>query len=177
MTRRVPACGAEMSYEVNIERSGIRAAIDLQGDSARIAEWAGAALPGFPQQANSASCRDGIYLCWIAARRWLLLAPLERENELLQLAPPGNAPVDISAVLVSDSLAFFTITGRDAAQIIAIASPLDTHDSVFAENAVTYTEAFGLKALLRRIPDGFELAVESSFADLLDDYLARATAS
>jgi len=165
-----------MSYDLHIERGGIRAIIDLQGESARIAEWAGAALPAFPERPNTASCRDGICLFWIAAERWLLHAALEREAELLALAAPQSAPLDISAVLVSDTLTFFTITGRDAAQLIAIASPLDTHPRVFADDAVSYTEAFGLKALLRRIPGGFEIAVESSYADLLADYLARATA-
>jgi sarcosine oxidase subunit gamma len=166
-----------MSYDVRIERSGIRALIELQGEPARIAEWAGAALPEFPRRPNTASCRGDICLFWIAAERWLLHAALAREAELLALAPPQTAPLDISVVLVSDTLTFFNIEGQDAAQIVAIASPLDTHSSVFADNAVSYTEAFGLKALLRRIPGGFEIAVESSFADLLADYLARATAA
>lgn len=165
-----------MSYDVRIERSGIHAVIDLQGDPTRIAEWAGDALPEFPLRPNTASCRGEICLFWIAAERWLLHATLDRESELLAIAPPQSAPVDVSAVLVSDTLAFFRIEGRDAQQIVAIASPLDTHASVFGDNAVSYTEAFGLKALLRRIPDGFEIAVESSFADMLGDYLARATA-
>ena len=166
-----------MSYEVHIERSGIRAIIDLQGEPDAITGWTGNALPDFPQRPNTASCRGEICLFWVAAERWLLHAPPEREAELQALAPPQDAPVEISAVLVSDTLTFFTIAGRDAAQIVAIACPLDTHISVFVDNAVSYTEAFGLKALLRRIPDGFELAIESSFADLLADYLARATAS
>ena len=166
-----------MSYDVRIERSGIRAIIDLQGEPGRIAKWARDALPEFPQRPNTASCRGDICLFWIAPERWLLHAALEREADLLAIAPPQSAPVDVSAVLVSDTLTFFRIEGRDAQQIVAIASPLDTHASVFDGNAVSYTEAFGLKALLRRIPGGFEIAVESSFADLLGDYLARATAS
>jgi len=166
-----------MSYEVRIERSGIHAIIDLQGEPERIAAWADDALPEFPQRPNTASGHGDICLFWVAAERWLLHAALEHEAELLAIAPPQTAPVDISAVLVSDTLTFFRIEGQDAAQIVAIASPLDTDASVFADNAVSYTEAFGLKALLRRIPGGFEIAVESSFADLLADYLARASAS
>jgi sarcosine oxidase subunit gamma len=166
-----------MGYDLRIERRGIRAIIDLQGEAAGIAEWAGDAFPDFPQRPNTASCRSGICLFWIAAERWLLHAALEREADLLALVPPQSAPLDISAVLVSDTLTFFALEGADAAQIVAIASPLDTHASVFAGNAVSYTEAFGLKALLRRIPGGYEIAVESSYADLLADYLARATAS
>jgi len=166
-----------MSYDVRIERSGIHAIIDLQGAAERIRAWAGAALPALPLQPNTASCRGEICLFWIGAERWLLHAALEREAELLALAPPRTAPVDISAVLVSDTLTFFRLEGSDAGQVVAIASPLDTHPAVFTDNAVSYTEAFGMKALLRRIPGGFEIAVESSYADLLADYLERATAA
>lgn len=87
-----------------------------------------------------------------------------------------SAPVDISIVLVSDTLKFFNIDGPDADQIVAIACPLDIHPSVFPHHGATYTEAFGLKALLMRVPGGFEIAVESSFADMIDDYFVRATA-
>ena len=79
-------------------------------------------------------------------------------------------------MLVSDTLRFFHIDGSDALQIIAIACPLDTHPSVFPENGAGYTEIFGIKGLLVRSGDGFDIAVESSFADMIEDYLARANA-
>ena len=46
----------------------------------------------------------------------------------------------------------------------------------FDETSVTFTEAFGLKALVRRVDDGFEFAVERSFGDMVADYLTRACA-
>ena len=79
-------------------------------------------------------------------------------------------------MLVSDTLRFFHIEGPDAAQIVAIACPLDTHPSTFPSNGASYTEIFGVKGLLARRGDGFDIAIESSFADMVADYLQRATA-
>lgn len=77
---------------------------------------------------------------------------------------------------VSDTLTFFDITGPDAGEIMSIACPLDLHHTVFGDLDVTFTEVFGLKALLLRAIGGFEFAVEQSFGDMIADYLARATA-
>jgi sarcosine oxidase subunit gamma len=165
-----------MSYEIQIERGELQALIDLQGSAATIRDWVETGFPEFPSTPNTASTQAGISLCWIAAERWLLRAPIEREDDLLAITKPDTAPLDTSIVLVSDTLRFFNIDGPDAPQIVAIACPLDTHPSVFPTNAVTYTEIFGIKGLLARRGDGFEIAVESSFADMVEDYLQRANA-
>jgi sarcosine oxidase subunit gamma len=75
-----------------------------------------------------------------------------------------------------DAFKFFEVVGPDAAEIISIASPIDHHISVFPENGVSYTNIFGIKGLLIRINDGFEIVVESSYADLMQDFLKRANA-
>ena len=95
---------------------------------------------------------------------------------MIEITRPDTAPLEIGIVLVSDTLRFFHIEGSDAAQIVAIACPLDTHASTFPPNGVSYTEIFGIKGLLVRSGDGFDIAVESSFADMIEDYLARANA-
>ena len=96
--------------------------------------------------------------------------------QLIEITRPDTAPLEISIVLVSDTLNFFHIEGPDAAQIVAIACPLDTHLSAFPSNGASYTEIFGIKGLLVRRSDGFDIAIESSFADMIADYLDRATA-
>ena len=165
-----------MAYDVQIERTGIEALIDIQGSAETLRDWVGEKCPPLPQQANSASSQDGLSLCWIGPERWLLRAPIEREDELLAITRPASAPLDISIVLVSDTLCFFRIDGADAAQVVAIACPLDTHASAFPENGISYTEIFGIKGLLARRGDGFDLAIESSFGDMVEDYLQRANA-
>ena len=51
---------------------------------------------------------------------------------------------------------------------------VDLNVESFPENGTTYTEAFGLKALVCRCEGGYELSVERSFGDMLEDYLSRA---
>ena len=115
-------------------------------------------------------------LCWIGPERWLLRSTIANEERLLEMTRPAEAPLDISIVQVSDTLCFFDLRGPDAGEIVSIACPVDHHPSRFAENGVSYTSLFGLKGILLRSDDGFEIAVESSFADMVEDYLARANA-
>jgi sarcosine oxidase subunit gamma len=165
-----------MGYDVDIERLPPSAVIDLQGEASAVAAWCGDGLPPLPAQANSASAGNGLELYWIGRERWLLRAALDREDELLALTRPDEAPLEISAVQVSDTLQFFALRGADAGDIVSIASPLDHHPSVFPRNGVSYTDLFGIKGLIVRRADGFELGVERSFADMIEDYLARANA-
>ena len=165
-----------MAYDVQIQRLDLSAVIDLQGEAEAIAEWVKGDLPTFPQTPNTSSANDRHTIYWIAPERWLLRSAIEREDELLEMTEPGRAPVDISIVQVSDTLKFFQIVGADAGEIVSTACPLDHHISVFPENGVSYTTIFGIKGLLIRVRDGFEIAVESSFADMIMDYLQRANA-
>jgi sarcosine oxidase subunit gamma len=165
-----------MVYDVNLQRLGIRAVIDLQGDENAIADWVKGDLPPFPGKPNSFTSQYDLTLCWIAPQRWLLCSSIDKEVRMLALTQPATAPIDISLVQVSDTLCFFSITGADATEIISIASPLDQHSSVFPSNGVSYTNIFGIKGLLMRTEDGFEIAVESSYADMIEDYLTRANA-
>ena len=57
--------------------------------------------------------------------------------------------------------------------LIAIASPLDVDLAQFPADGATFTEAFGQKALVMRRGDGFELAIERSYAPMLRDYFSR----
>lgn len=165
-----------MGYDVNIQRLGIRAVIDLQGESEAIAKWVKGELPPFPEKPNSFTTQYDLTLCWIAPQRWLLHSSIDNEARLLALTQPAEATTDISIVQVSDTLCFFTIKGADAGDILSTACPLDHHPSVFPPNGVSYTSLFGIKGLLMRTQEGFEIAVESSFADMIQDYLIRANA-
>lgn len=162
-----------MGYDTHIERLDTSAIIDLKGSRNALIDWKGSDLPAFPDQPNTATNADGLELYWIGIDHWLLRAPLDREKDILQTFDLGSAPHDVSAVLVSDTLAFFAITGPDAGQILSIVSPLNVAMEVFPSNGVTYSEAFGLKALIIRRSDGFELAVERSYADMTQSYFTR----
>ena len=165
-----------MAYDVNIQRLGINALFDLQGDPASITDWTDNELPAFPEQPNTASQVEGISLYWIAPQQWLLRADISQEQNLFKILDPDNAPDDLSIVLVSDTVKFFQISGTDADDIISIASSIDHRLSAFPANGVSYTDFFGIKGLLARVEHGYEIAVESSYADMIEDYLTRANA-
>lgn len=165
-----------MSYDVKIERRSLMALFDLKGAPDAVSKWVGDALPVLPDRPNTRAEKDSTELFFIGRDHWVTRAPLAQEDALEAKLKPTGCPADISIVRVSDTMTFFRITGPDADQVMAIASPVDLHDSVFGPDAVTYTEVFGLKALVMRCRDGIEFAVEQSFADMIDDFMTRATA-
>ena len=162
-----------MTYDVAITPLEISALFDLKGAPADLAAWAGDTLPAFPVQPNTLIRMGERTLLWTGQNRWLLRAPLVEEAALLAVLRPEEVPAAISIVHVSDTLSFFAITGPDAAAVMAIASPLDLHADVFPETGATFTEAFGLRALVLRRDGGFELAVDRSFAPMVEEYLGR----
>jgi sarcosine oxidase subunit gamma len=163
-----------MSYDVEIREIDLSAIFDLKGPMEDLKPRISGLAPAFPDRANTATRSGDLELYWIGSDHWLLRGPIEGETELLATIDPRAAPGDISIVLISDTLAFFNISGPDADQIMAIASPLDTHRSAFPVNGVTFTEAFGLKALIVRRDDGYDLGCDRSYGDMVADYLQRA---
>jgi len=164
-----------MPYDARIDRLPIFALFDLKGPKEALAAWTNA-LPDFPQTPNTATLNDETLLCHTGQNRWLLRAPLDQENALETALRPDEAPPEISIVKVSDTLTFFRIAGPEAIEILSIGCPLDLHPDSFGPDASSYTELFGLKALVLRCEGGFDCAVESSFGDMITDYLARAMA-
>ena len=165
-----------MSYDVQITRLPLNALFDLKRVATAIKSWAGLGLPALPNLPNTRTRQDAVELFYIGRDHWIVRAPLDQEELLENQFKPANCPADISIVRVSDTLTFFRITGLQAGEIMAVACPLDLHESEFGPDAVTYSEVFGLKALVMRCDGGFEFAVEQSFGDMVEDYLARAIA-
>lgn len=154
-------------YDVAIEGLPMQAVIDLKGEAAALADWCGEVLPPFPARPNSLTRASGRALLHIGPGHWLLCADLADEDGLIAALRPDAAPPQVSVVPVSDSLAHFAVTGPDAAEVMAVASPLDLHPTAFAEDAASFTEAFGIRALVRRHPGGFVLSVDRSFAPMI----------
>ena len=129
-----------------------------------------------PASPNTLTRKGKVELCFTGPNRFLLRAPLDLEIALETALRPDTAPPEISIVRISDTLTFFRVVGPDAAQVLSIGCPLDTHPKVFGPDAVTFTEFFGVKALVLRCDDGFDCAVDQSFGDMIADYLSRAMA-
>ena len=124
-------------------------------------------LPPWPARPNSRTMAGDRSLLWLGPGRWLLLAPLA-EEEALQRALSQDG-----VTLLSDSLAFFTLTGPGADAAMAIACPLDLHPRAFAADAANWTDAFGIRALVLREGSGWVLAVEPSYADYVAAHLRQ----
>lgn len=173
MIPKAKGSGRNMPYDVIIERLAPFALYDLKGSAQALKDWTGITLPN---AANRLTHSDTTKLCHIGPSHWFLRAPLAEEEGLEQALKPTDAPPDISIVRISDTQTFFRITGPDAAQVVSIGCPVDLFKTNFPKDAVSFTEFFQLKALILRAPDGFEIAVEQSFGNMIADYLNRATA-
>jgi len=170
-------CGADMGYDVKIQRLALNAMIDLQGDAEAIKNWIkDDDLPEFPNKPNTSITNQQFKIYWVGIEHWLMRSEIELEDHLLEMTNPSAAPIEISVVQVSDAFKFFEVSGPDAAEIISIASPINHHLTAFPENGVSFTNIFGIKGLLIRVNNGFEIAVESSYADLMADFLQKANA-
>lgn len=163
-------------YDVEIEQLSLMALFDLKGSQSALLEWCGHALPDFPSHPLGFSVRDGRDLMWLGKEHWILRAPLDDEAQILADLRPDQAPDDISVVMISDTLTFFSVTGPDADDVMAVASSLDLRAKAFAENGATFSEAFSTKALILRADGGYHLGVDRSYAAMIADYFARATA-
>src|SRR4051794_26878086 len=159
-----------MRYDAVITRLPRTAIVDLRGPAATVtALLAETALP-VPHGPNRVAEAGGVVLAFVGRQHWLLLAALEREDELMAAL---NVEDDVGAVLVSDAYAGFGVAGPEAVHILAQASPLDVHPSVFPQDGVTFTEFFGQKALLMRRGARFECRIDSSYHDYVADFLSR----
>ena len=130
----------------------------------------------FQTLSNRFSENNGVFLCHIGPDHWLLRAPLNREAALNAQLKPADAPADISVVRISDTQTFFRITGPEVAEVISIGCPMDVHKTAFPLNGVSFSEFFTVKALILRNTSGFDVAIEQSYANMIADYLNRATA-
>ena len=156
-----------MGYQATIKKLGLSAIFDIKGDASAASKRISHLGLVLPSEVNTATEKDGQYLCWVGENHWLLLAPAEKENQLLDTLAPHDPAMDCRIFLVSDAYTFFTVTGNQANEILAIASPLDIRLINFPENAATYSELFGIRGLIMRQQKGYLIAVERSYADMI----------
>ena len=122
-----------MGYQATIKKLGLSSVFDIKGDASAASKRISHLGLVLPPEVNTATKKDGQYLCWVGENHWLLLAPAEKENQLLDTLAPHDPAMDCRIVLVSDAYTFFTVTGNQADEILAIASPLDIRLTNFPE--------------------------------------------
>jgi sarcosine oxidase subunit gamma len=173
MTPRVNGCEDKMAYQATIEKQGLSTIFDIKGDASAVAKRLSQLGLTLPASANMSIEKDGQHLCWIGETHWLLLAPVEKEAQLLDSLAPHDPALDCRIVLVSDAYSFFSVRGDQADDILAIASPLDIRRINFPDNAASYTELFGIRGLVLRRQNGYSVAVERSYADMVSVYFNK----
>ena len=173
MTPRGKGCEDKMGYQATIKKQGLLAIFDIKGDASAVAKRLSQLGFSLPENKNMAVEKDGQYLCWIGETQWLLLAPAEKEAQLLDSLVPHDPALDCRVVLVSDAYSFFSVRGNQADDILAIASPLDIRRINFPDNAASYTELFGIRGLVLRRQNGYSIAVERSYADMVSVYFDK----
>jgi sarcosine oxidase subunit gamma len=162
-----------MIYDVAIEMLEPLCVFDLKGSRSSIASRLASVQIVPPESPNTATISGKMALCWVGHTQWILRAPDAAAQQLTRDLQANDSEGNTSIVNVSDMLQFFSVSGRDADDILAISCPLDTHLTAFPDNAVTFTELFGTKALLLRVTDGYHVAVDRSYADFVNDLLHR----
>lgn len=163
-----------MIYDVSINRLEQFCVFDLTGSRAAITACLAARSIVLPKTPNTTATVRSTTLCWVEPARWLLLAShSDAQNLTSEFKNYDSGDHSISIIEVSDMLQFFSIQGRDADEILAVCCPIDIHLTEFPDNAVTYTEMLGTKALVLRDTHGFQVAVDRSYADFIDDSLHR----
>ena len=162
-----------MAYQATIEKQGLSTIFDIKGDASAVAKRLSQLGLTLPASANMSIEKDGQHLCWIGETQWLLLAPAEKEAQLLDSLVPHDPALDCRVVLVSDAYSFFSVRGNQADDILAIASPLDIRRRNFPDNAASYTELFGIRGLVLRRQNGYSVAVERSYADMVSVYFDK----
>lgn len=173
MILKAKYCEDRMSYQTNIKKQGLSAIFDIKGNTSAVSQRISHLGLPMPTVANTASARDGQYLCWVGEDHWILLAPADQENHLLESLALNDPALDCRIVHVSDAYSIFTVVGEQADDIMAIASPLDTRPAKFADNGATYAEFFGIRGLVIRLSDGYIVAVERSYADMITAYFDK----
>ena len=160
-----------MTYDVKIQRKLVNALFDIKGSIRDVKSHLKEHINSFPVEPNSYISQGNWKILYVGPNHWILVAPIDEEQQLVSSLRPCDCPASISIVLISDTLTFFYIDGPDAFDIMSIASPLNLNIDDFTPETAAFSEIFGLKALIFRHGDGYQFAVDQSFGDMVSNYL------
>lgn len=162
-----------MAYDIRISQPQRHALFDLRGTPRALAARLQGIVPDLPTRPCSLVRQGQSALMWLGPARWWLMAPADAESGLEAILTQEAASHDAAITLISDTQAFFTLSGQDAGIAMSIACPLDLHPTGFAVDSVAQTDAFGLRALVLREGEGWMLGVEASLAGYVETQLRQ----
>lgn len=166
---------ASAGSDLAIELEPLTSAVDLRVDAAAVdtralAEVVGGTLPTLP---NTWTVLADGRAVWLGPDEWLLVGdrPARAWEDALRavVGPVGGAAVD-----VSDQRTGLLLRGTGARRLLAAGCALDLRPASFPPGSAAQTLLGQSGVLLTAYDDGFRLAVRTSFAGYVADWLLDA---
>ena len=73
-----------MGYQATIKKQAMWAIFDIKGNASAVEKRISDIGLSLPSSQNTAHAKKGQHLCWIGEKHWLLLAPVEMEDQLIK---------------------------------------------------------------------------------------------
>jgi heterotetrameric sarcosine oxidase gamma subunit len=166
-------------YAVALRRLAPRARFEACGKPEDLLAALRAAGLRVPGRHNASIDSEGqVRIDWLGPRRFVVSAPLEREEAVgsaLAAAFAGFASADMACV--SDMVVTFELAGAGAADVLAQGMPLDISSAAFAPASATGTELWGVAVVVERPiadPASLRVTVERSYAGYVEGWLRTA---
>ena len=156
-----------MGYRVEVtgpERPAL-ISIRTEGDGLAAVELAlGVTVPR--TAAESVSGNDTLTVFRVGPDEWLVRTGLDEEGDRLAALQAALARSSGAAILVSDACRMFTIAGSETLDVLAQATGVDIHPSVFPTGRAVRAAFARTDALLHRIDDrpAFDIYVDATLA-------------
>ena len=157
-------------YSATASAIAPHAVVEIRGvaeAAQRVMTAAGLAAPSKP---NVARMSGDAAVLWLGPKRWLVLGPRAREDDLAGALESAVAREPLAAAAnVSDMFAGVALRGLGAGEILAQGTPLDF--DALAPDAATMTDLFMIPAVIRRAQGGYDIWIDRSLSQYLDECL------
>ncbi|WP_243843967.1 sarcosine oxidase subunit gamma [Paraburkholderia caballeronis] len=121
-----------------------------------------------PVEPNTVSDGKDYCLIWLGPDEWLARSKAPDRSSAEPRIAAALAGVFASAVDVSSGYTTLTVSGPNAAEVLARGCPLDLHPSVFRAGQCAQTHFFKASVLVLPVgDDAFDLIVRRSFAEYM----------
>ncbi len=170
LSAELAAAGTDLAIELEPLTSAVDLRVDPAAVDAAVGDVVGGPLPTAP---NTWTALPDGRAVWLGPDEWLLTGerPGEAWEEALRavVGPRGGAAVDVSAQRTG-----FRLRGAGARTLLAQGCALDLRPASFPPGSAAQTLLGQSGVLLTAEHDGFRLAVRTSFAGYVADWLLDA---
>ena len=165
-----------MGYRVDIRGPGRPALISLRVGAARMPAMERALGVGLPGPAGPVSGNGTVTVFGLGPDEWLVRVSPDDEEAWLAALEEAAAGSFSAVVLVSDAWRVFTLAGSESLDVLAQATGVDVHPSVFPAGRAVRAAFARITALIHRFDDrpSFDVYVDASLARYAARWLGSA---